>query len=62
MSEINSKTLSELLQQITLSRNRMHKLWKEKGYTDSEVLAASIELDELLNRYYLLHPLKPKFE
>jgi hypothetical protein len=57
MSKNNSETLSELLQKITFSRNRMHKLWKEKGYnTDFEVLAASIELDDLLNQYYLLDP------
>ncbi|HBE77333.1 MAG TPA: hypothetical protein DDW65_06065 [Firmicutes bacterium] len=29
-------------------------MWDEKGHTDSEIFAISIELDKLLNRYYLL--------
>ncbi|HBF35693.1 MAG TPA: hypothetical protein DDW50_00045 [Firmicutes bacterium] len=58
MSNINTVTLSELQQQISICRNRMYRVWKEKGYTDSEVLAVSMELDQLLNRYYLLQPSK----
>jgi hypothetical protein len=37
--------------QIRIARNRMQRLWGEKGYTDDEVLAASIEVDRLLNEY-----------
>ena len=29
----------------------MQQLWNEKGYTDTEVLIASIELDCLMNEY-----------
>ena len=47
----NSVTLEKLLEQINIARNRMHQLWNEKGYTDDEVLAASIEVDHLLNEY-----------
>jgi hypothetical protein len=59
MSQTDSQKLSKLQKQIALSRRRMQKLWEAKGYTDSEVLAVSIELDELLNQYDLLCP--PKF-
>ncbi|HBF39128.1 MAG TPA: aspartyl-phosphate phosphatase Spo0E family protein [Firmicutes bacterium] len=48
----NSVTLEKLIEQIRISRNQMQQLWDEKGYTDEEVLAASIELDHLLNEYY----------
>ncbi len=58
MSQTDSQEISKLLEQIALSRRRMQELWEAKGYTDSEVLAASIELDGLLNRYHLLYPPK----
>ena len=48
----NSVTLEKLIEQIQITRNQMQQLWDEKGYTDDEVLAASIELDHLLNKYY----------
>jgi hypothetical protein len=60
MSQTKSKNLSKLQKQITLSRRRMQKLWDAKGCTDPEVLATSIELDELLNQYHLLCPRKLK--
>jgi hypothetical protein len=47
----NSVTLEKLLEQIKIARNRMQQLWNEKGYTDTEVLNASIEVDRLLNEY-----------
>jgi hypothetical protein len=47
----NSVSLEILEEQIKNARNRMQQLWNEKGYTDSEVLNASIELDYLLNKY-----------
>ncbi len=58
MSQKDSQEISKLLEQIALSRSRMQNLWVAKGCIDSEVLAASIELDELLNRYDLLRPPK----
>jgi hypothetical protein len=43
--------LEKLLEEIHKARNRMQRLWAEKGYTDDEVLAASVEVDHLLNEY-----------
>jgi len=36
---------------IAASRKKLQDLWNERGYTDADVLQASIELDHLLNRY-----------
>jgi Spo0E like sporulation regulatory protein. len=47
----DSVSLEMLQEQIKTARNRMQQLWNEKGYTDIEVLNASIELDCLLNEY-----------
>jgi hypothetical protein len=44
-------SLEILRERIEIARIRMQKLWNEKGYTDSEVLKASIELDRLMNEY-----------
>ena len=44
-------SLKMLQEQIKTARNRMQQLWNEKGYTDVEVLKASIELDCLMNEY-----------
>jgi adenylosuccinate lyase len=44
-------SLEMLRKQIEIARIRMQKLWHERGYTDSEVLRASIELDRLMNEY-----------
>jgi hypothetical protein len=44
-------SLEILLAQINTARNRMQQLWDEKGYTDDEVLAASMEVDHLMNEY-----------
>ena len=49
--DTNSVILEKLLEQINMARNRMQRLWAEKGYTDDEVLAASVEVDHLLNEY-----------
>jgi hypothetical protein len=32
-----------------LARARMQELWDKRGYTGDEILAASIEVDRLLN-------------
>lgn len=47
----DSISLGILLEQIKIARNRMQQLWNEKGYTDAEVLIASIEVDRLINEY-----------
>jgi hypothetical protein len=41
-----------LEQQIAAARRRMQELYDAHGCTDPEVLAASIEVDELMNRQY----------
>jgi hypothetical protein len=51
MSISKDYVLKILEEQIKIARNRMQQLWDEKGYTDDEVLAASIEVDRLLNEY-----------
>lgn len=48
----DSVSLEILLKQIETVRHRMQELGNEKGYTDAEVLNASIELDDLLNEYH----------
>lgn len=40
--------------QIKVARRKMEKLWVERGFTDENVLAASVELDQLLNQYQRL--------
>jgi Spo0E like sporulation regulatory protein len=45
----DSVSLGILQEQIKIARNRMQQLWDEKGHTDDEVLAASIEVDRLMN-------------
>jgi hypothetical protein len=52
MPQIAEKTESTLKQQIAASRARLQRLWNIHGHTNPVVLAASVELDELLNRYH----------
>lgn len=60
MLQTNPKTIHTLEQKIAASRRRLQNLYNAKGYTDAEVLAAGIELDDLLNQYHRLKPLKIK--
>lgn len=50
-SNTYSVSLEILLEQIETARHRMQQLWNAKGFTDAEVLYASIEVDRLLNEY-----------
>lgn len=43
--------ITQLETAIARSRQRLQSLWDAKGYTDAEVLNASIELDRLINEY-----------
>jgi predicted aminopeptidase len=61
MPQTNLRKIQTLEQKIAASRERLQALYDAKGYTDAEVLAAGIELDELLNQYQKLKPLKIKF-
>ncbi|TCL70860.1 Spo0E like sporulation regulatory protein [Hydrogenispora ethanolica] len=45
-------SLKTLREQIKIARDRMQQLWDEKGHTDTEVINASIELDDLINEYH----------
>jgi hypothetical protein len=47
----DSISIVTLLEQIGLARARMQELWDKRGHTDDEILAASIEVDRLLNEY-----------
>jgi hypothetical protein len=51
MPQITEKNEPTLKQQIAASRAKLQCLWNLHGHTNPVVLAASIELDELLNRY-----------
>ena len=56
----NQTKLQTLEQKIAKSRQKMMDLWDDRGHTDPEILAASIELDRLLNIYQkLLSQTKP---
>lgn len=46
----NTKTLQTLERQIAASRKKLQTLWDTRGFTDADVLAASMELDQLINR------------
>ena len=54
MPQTNSIKIQTLKQQIITSRERLQTIWDTHGCTDSEVLAAGIELDELMNEYQLI--------
>lgn len=52
MTHSNAKTIHTLEQQIAAARQRLQELYDARGCTDAVVLAASIEVDELLNEQY----------
>ena len=60
MLQTNPKTIHTMEQQIIASRKRLQELWDTHGCTNAAVLAAGIELDDLLNEYERLksHPAK----
>lgn len=60
MTQTQIKTIAALEEAIAASRRRMTDLWEARGGMDADVLAASIELDQLLNLYHkLTQPAKP---
>lgn len=52
------KELRVLKNQIVITRAKMNELWNQRGHTDADVLAASIQLDRLINRYQQIALLK----
>lgn len=54
MSNVNQHNLVELKMQIAASRQKLQALWDARGYTDAEVLAAGLELDQFFNEYHKL--------
>lgn len=46
--------IKNLKKKIVATRARMNELWNQRGYTDEEILAVSIELDQLINQYQRL--------
>jgi hypothetical protein len=51
MLQTTFTVISSLEHQIATGRQRLQELYDARGYTDSTVLAVSIELDDLLNSY-----------
>jgi hypothetical protein len=51
MLQTNPEELHILEQEIAVSRLKLQRLYDARGYTDSVVLDASIELDKLINQY-----------
>lgn len=43
--------ITELERKIARARKYLNALWNAKGYTDAEVLHASIVVDMLMNKY-----------
>ena len=54
MQQTNLRKIQTLEQQIAASRERLQTLWDIYGTTTAKVLAASIELDDLINQYQKL--------
>ncbi len=54
MQPTNPTPIHALKQQITASRCKLQDLWNARGVSDATVLAASIELDHLINQYQRL--------
>jgi hypothetical protein len=54
MPNTNPKTIEALERKIAAGRKRLYEIYAARGYTDSAVLAYSIKLDKLLNRYQRL--------
>jgi hypothetical protein len=46
--------IEQLKLQISELKFKMAAAWDEKGETDQNILGISIEIDELMNRYYRL--------
>jgi len=56
------KELRALKNQIAVTRAKMIELWRQRGHTDPDVLAVSIKLDKLINRYQQITYLKDNRE
>jgi hypothetical protein len=54
MLNTNPKTIESLEQKIAVGRKQLQAAYDAHGYTDSIVLAYSIKLDKLINRYHKL--------
>jgi hypothetical protein len=54
MPNTNPKAIDTLEQKIAAGRQRLYEIYAARGYTDPAVLAYSIKLDRLLNRYQRL--------
>ncbi len=51
MKRKKSSSRSSLEQKIAAGRRKLQKAYNACGYTDGKVLAASIQLDRLINHY-----------
>ncbi|HEX3045420.1 MAG TPA: aspartyl-phosphate phosphatase Spo0E family protein [Bacillota bacterium] len=50
----HERARSNILLQINELKVKLGALWEERGKTDKEVLDLSVEIDDLINRYYRL--------
>lgn len=58
-TEVNiTPELEQLKHQISELKFKMEEAWDAKGETDEKVLRISIEIDELMNKYYRLAVVK----
>ncbi len=55
MQQTELNPIDILKQQISASRRMLHDLWNAHGASDPIVVAASIELDCLINQYHRLN-------
>ena len=51
MGKTNLQTIASLEQQIAAGKQKLQEAFNPVGFTDSIVLAYSIKLDKLINRY-----------
>ncbi|TCL58821.1 Spo0E like sporulation regulatory protein [Hydrogenispora ethanolica] len=54
MQQTELNPIDILKQQIAASRRMLHDLWNAHGASDPTVVAASVELDRLINQYHRL--------
>jgi hypothetical protein len=62
MQPTNSNSIDILKQQIAASRRILHDLWNAHGASDPAVVAASVELDRLINQYHRLKWERPNYQ
>ncbi|NLW56995.1 MAG: aspartyl-phosphate phosphatase Spo0E family protein [Firmicutes bacterium] len=60
MLKSKKEQINLLKQEIARVRQHLQNLWNIRGYTDQDVLKASLELDLLINKYLRLWQEEPQ--